>query len=136
MRARSLTPCEVLLAGLVLRTRSKPAAVGSPSKKDDKSTANGDDAEKTKASDEVLLSCPPVSFALAFLVGRVFEVFRPPIIGGRVGASTNRGWVRWCVDQLLVGGTLYSRALEAWHERQEWWWRVRVRVRNRSTERS
>jgi hypothetical protein len=93
MSARSLTHCEVLLAGLVIRTRSKPAAVGLPSKKDDKSTANGDDAEKTKASDEVLRSCPPLSFA--FLVGRVlvFAVFRRPAIDGRtrVGVSTNCG---------------------------------------------
>ncbi len=61
--ARALSDhCELLLAGLVIRTRSKPAAVGSPSKKDDKSTANGDDAEKTKASDEV----PPFLSAFVF----------------------------------------------------------------------
>lgn len=93
----------MLLAGLVIRTRSKPAAVGSPSKKDDKSTANGDDAEKTKASDEV----PPFLSALVFLHSWWDECLQCSAHGGRthpwvlpqlrVGASTNSWWAEHCV---------------------------------------
>jgi hypothetical protein len=42
------------VAGLVIKTRGKPAAVGSPSKKDGKA-ANGEEPDKTKAADEVFM---------------------------------------------------------------------------------
>ena len=44
----------VCVAGLVIKTRGKPAAVGSPSKKDGKA-ANGEEPDKTKAADEVFM---------------------------------------------------------------------------------